>query len=73
MPRIYNLLDQAQDRRAKWFIEIGYLLVRAIDSQGVLDEIIRSDIEEIYFGSQNIRGHRSDGVSTMTPTWADGS
>jgi len=50
------------------FVQISYFLVDAIHRERILNQVVRSDAEEIDFRGQNITGHGGDGISIMTPT-----
>ena len=48
MGRLDHPSDDSQNGRMEGFIEIGDMLIDPIDGQGILDQVVRSDAEEIH-------------------------
>ncbi len=49
-------LNEANDRWVGGFVEMGDAFVEAIDSDGVLDEVVGADAEEIDFFGEDVSG-----------------
>jgi len=49
-----HLLDQAQDRRVQRVVEVAHVFVLAVSSQGVLDQVVGADGEEIALLDQQV-------------------
>ena len=56
--RLDGELDEAQHTGMQRVVEVGDLFVAAVDRQGVLDQIVGADGEEIGFARQCIGGQR---------------
>ena len=56
--RLDRELDQAQHRRVQRVVEIGDLLVAAVDRERVLDEVVGADGEEIALAGERVGGER---------------
>ena len=59
--RLDRELDQPQHGRMQRVVEMGDLLVAAIDGQRVLDQVVGADREEIGLGGERVGGERRTG------------
>jgi len=59
--RLDRELHEAQHRRVQRIVEIGDLLVGAVDRQRVLDQIVGADGKEIRFAGECVGGQRGAG------------
>src|SRR5512137_905381 len=48
VPRIHHLADELEHSRVQRFVEVTDPLVYPVDGQGVLDEVVGADAEEVH-------------------------
>ena len=53
----HRAVDAAQDGRMQGLVEVGHPAVAPVHGQGVLDEVVGADAEEVAFGGQQV-GHQ---------------
>ena len=52
------LLDHSHHGGMEGFVEVGDVFVDPVDGEGILDQVIRADAEEIDLFGENVRYHR---------------
>ena len=53
-----DAFDQTQQRRVQWLVEIADVLIRPIDRERILNEVVRSNREEVRLLREDVRDHR---------------
>ena len=61
LSRVDDALDEPKQRGMKRLVQIADVLVRSVDSQRILDQIVRADGEEVRFLGQDVSDHRRGG------------
>lgn len=67
MPGLHDPPDQPKDRGVERLVEVGDVLVDPVDRQGVLDQVVRADAEEVGFPREQVGHDRRGGISIMIP------